>query len=272
MLAVHGITATSFAWLAVAAALADDVSLIAVDLRGRGESCSLPGRSDSTPTSRTWSRCSTRWSCRGRSCSAIRWAPTSLRGSARSIPIGSHAGAGRRRADDPGSADVDPEPFMRAFLGPALARLEMTFETVDAYVEWWLAHPAISGSDVDLDVLRGYVGHDLVGEPRRSLVGQPRRAATRRVRRAAQRRRTSAGTAGGAAVAPRGHGERSQPDAAARTGQRLGGRGPGTTPCAPSARRQPLHDHARRRPAPPPSPPRSAQRGGGRGGRGRARG
>jgi lipase len=65
----------------------------------------------------------------------------------------------------PGSADVDPEPFMRAFLGPALARLEMTFESVDAYAEWWGQHPAISGSDVDPGILRRYVEHDLVGDP-----------------------------------------------------------------------------------------------------------
>jgi pimeloyl-ACP methyl ester carboxylesterase len=43
VLAVHGITSTGFAWLPVAAALAGDVSVIAVDLRGRGQSGSLPG-------------------------------------------------------------------------------------------------------------------------------------------------------------------------------------------------------------------------------------
>src|ERR1039458_9650695 len=40
--AIHGITANSQAWLAVARALGDQARLIAVDLRGRGASRTLP--------------------------------------------------------------------------------------------------------------------------------------------------------------------------------------------------------------------------------------
>ena len=39
----------------------------------------------------------------------------------------------------PGSERIDPVPFMREFLGPALARLQMTFPDLDAYVAWWSA-------------------------------------------------------------------------------------------------------------------------------------
>jgi hypothetical protein len=56
-------------------------------------------------------------------------------------------------------------PFMRAFLGPALARLQMTFSDLDAYVAWWSEHPSIAGSDIDPAVLRAYAEHDLVGTP-----------------------------------------------------------------------------------------------------------
>ncbi len=130
VLAVHGITSTSFAWLPVAAALADDVSLIAVDLRGRGQSGSLPGPfgldahvEDLVAVLDTL---------------ALQQ-PVVLGHS-----MGSYIAArlGVQHPDRvsrlvlvdggltvPGSADVDPEPFMRAFLGPALARLEMTFES-----------------------------------------------------------------------------------------------------------------------------------------------
>src|SRR6478609_8095911 len=43
VLAVHGITASAMAWPAVAAALPDDWSLVALDLRGRGASREMPG-------------------------------------------------------------------------------------------------------------------------------------------------------------------------------------------------------------------------------------
>ena len=66
----------------------------------------------------------------------------------------------------PGSADVDPEPFMRAFLGPALARLEMTFESLDAYVDVVACSIRRSAARTSIPaVLRRYVEHDLVGEP-----------------------------------------------------------------------------------------------------------
>jgi pimeloyl-ACP methyl ester carboxylesterase len=166
VLAVHGITATSFSWLATAAALGDDVSLIAVDLRGRGESRSLPAPFG--------------LDAHVDDLVAVLDALSLPRPVVLGHSMGSYIAArlGAQHPDRvsrlvlvdggltlPGSADVDPEPFMRAFLGPALARLEMTFESVDAYVEWWRAHPAISGSDIEPEVLRGYATHDLVGEP-----------------------------------------------------------------------------------------------------------
>jgi lipase len=166
VLAVHGITATSFAWLATTAALADDVSLIAVDLRGRGDSRSLPGPFG--------------LDAHVEDLVAVLDALSLQRPVVLGHSMGSYIAArlGSQHPDRvsrlvlvdggltvPGSANVDPETFMRVFLGPALARLEMTFESVDAYVDWWRTHPAISGSDIDPEVLRSYAAHDLVGEP-----------------------------------------------------------------------------------------------------------
>jgi pimeloyl-ACP methyl ester carboxylesterase len=166
VLAVHGITSTSFAWLAVAAALAGDITLIAVDLRGRGDSGSLPGPFGLDAHVEDLVAV----------LDALALPQAVVLGHSMGAYIAARLGA--RHPDRvsrlvlvdggltiEGSADVDPEPFMRAFLGPALARLEMTFESVDAYADWWRAHPAISGSDVDPDLLRRYVSHDLVGEP-----------------------------------------------------------------------------------------------------------
>jgi len=66
---------------------------------------------------------------------------------------------------DPALKDVDPEPFLAAFLGPALARLELTFADRAAYHDWWRAHPALAGSDVTDGDLAAYADHDLGGSP-----------------------------------------------------------------------------------------------------------
>jgi pimeloyl-ACP methyl ester carboxylesterase len=59
----------------------------------------------------------------------------------------------------PGSEEVDLE----AFLGPALARLQLRFADREAYRAWWQEHPAIRGSDVADEDLWAYADHDLVG-------------------------------------------------------------------------------------------------------------
>jgi hypothetical protein len=62
---------------------------------------------------------------------------------------------------------VDPQAFVTAFLGPALARLEMEFPSREAYHEWWRAHPAFAGDAIAQDDLVAYADHDLTGEPPR---------------------------------------------------------------------------------------------------------
>jgi pimeloyl-ACP methyl ester carboxylesterase len=75
----------------------------------------------------------------------------------------------------PMPADVDPQAVANAVLGPAIARLQMTFPTREAYREWWSRHPAIAAGDVDEDVLAAYSDHDLIGEEPelRSSVSEP---------------------------------------------------------------------------------------------------
>jgi pimeloyl-ACP methyl ester carboxylesterase len=164
VIAVHGITANSRAWLAVDRALEGRAALLAVDLRGRGASHALPGPYGMEAYARDL------------------LAVLDACGLERAVLVGHSLGAyavARFAADhpervqaavlvdggltDPALKDVDPEPFLAAFLGPALARLELTFADREAYYAWWRAHPAFAAGEVADADLQAYADHDLGG-------------------------------------------------------------------------------------------------------------
>jgi pimeloyl-ACP methyl ester carboxylesterase len=164
VVAVHGITANSRAWLAVARELEGQAELIAVDLRGRAASSGLPGPYGMEAYARDL------------------LAVLDACGLERAVLVGHSLGAyavARFAADrpervraallidggltSPAIHDVDPEAFLAAFLGPALARLELSFESREAYHDWWRAHPALAGGDVVDSDLTAYADHDLGG-------------------------------------------------------------------------------------------------------------
>jgi len=167
LLAVHGITANAFAWLPVAAALDGRARLIAPDLRGRAGSASLP------PPYGTASYV------------ADLLALLDHLGLARPVAVGHSLGAyviARLAAEHPDRVRAavlvdggltlpdaeridDPQAFIEGFLGPALARLRLRFEHLDAYLDWWRNHPAFTGQDVAEPFLRAYVERDATGEP-----------------------------------------------------------------------------------------------------------
>lgn len=64
---------------------------------------------------------------------------------------------------------VDANDALDAFLGPAIERLRMTFDSPEAYVEFWQEHPAFKGRWND-DV-EAYVRYDL-GADGRSVVSE----------------------------------------------------------------------------------------------------
>jgi pimeloyl-ACP methyl ester carboxylesterase len=59
---------------------------------------------------------------------------------------------------------VDRQALLEAGLGPALARLKLSFDSLEAYLEWWRRHPSFSGGQIDDEVIAAFAGHDLVGE------------------------------------------------------------------------------------------------------------
>jgi pimeloyl-ACP methyl ester carboxylesterase len=64
----------------------------------------------------------------------------------------------------PGTERVDPQAFADAFLGPAIARLQMRFASSEDYYRWWRAHPALGDPTVEDADLFAYADYDLVGD------------------------------------------------------------------------------------------------------------
>jgi pimeloyl-ACP methyl ester carboxylesterase len=165
VLAVHGITANSQAWRPVARSLDGAGELLAVDLRGRGASSDLPPPYGMDAYARDM------------------LAVLDDCGIERAVLVGHSLGAyavARFAADHPervraavlvdggltlpGIENVDPEAFVSAFLGPALARLELEFGAREEYHRWWRSHPAFAGAEVAEEDLIAYADHDLGGE------------------------------------------------------------------------------------------------------------
>jgi pimeloyl-ACP methyl ester carboxylesterase len=161
VVALHGITANSRAWVAVAR----EVPLLAIDLRGRGDSNLLPAPYGFDAHA------------------ADLLAVLDHLGFERAVLAGHSLGAwivARFAAQHPERVaslvlvdgglsapippDADRQALLEAGLGPALARLKLTFESLEAYVDWWRSHPAFAAGQVEDDVLRPYAEHDLVGE------------------------------------------------------------------------------------------------------------
>jgi len=162
VVAAHGITASAMSWRAVARALPEDWQLVALDLRGRGGSAHAPGP----------------YGMDRHADDLIAVAeglpgPTVLTGQS----MGGYAAlrAAVRRPDLftrlvlvdgglplPVPAGVDPDAVLAAVVGPALARLAVTFESEQAYLELFQAHPALTDWNEDLDA---YVRYDITGAP-----------------------------------------------------------------------------------------------------------
>jgi pimeloyl-ACP methyl ester carboxylesterase len=164
VLAAHGITASHLMWQKVAERLGEDVQIIAPDLRGRGDSAELPGP----------------WGMAAHVRDAI--ATLDHLGIERAMVVGGSMGgyvavlAAARHPDrvtsvglcDGGVAlplpdGIDPDEMLQATLGPTFERLDKTFPSLDAYVDFWREHPALSEDWNDL--VEDYVRYDATDAP-----------------------------------------------------------------------------------------------------------
>lgn len=166
-LAVHGITGSGLSWAAVGAALPSGRALVAVDLRGRGHSRDLPPSAG----------------LRTHVADLLPVADELVAEAGGPIPLVGHSmGAfiavhlAHARPDlfshvvlvDGGVAlpvppGLDPDELIDLTLGPAIERLRQTYPSVDAYVDFFRAHPAL-GPHWD-DTVEAYVRYDALETP-----------------------------------------------------------------------------------------------------------
>lgn len=167
--AAHGITASAMSFGAVARQLPEDWSLVAVDLRGRGASAGLPGPYGIDRHAADLSRVAEHLIAEHPGVGSVALAGQSL-----GAYVALRAAARRPELFDrlvlidgglplpvPPGADLDH--VLDVSIGPALARLRMTFPTEQAYLDFFRAHPALSAAWND-DV-EAYVRYDLTGPP-----------------------------------------------------------------------------------------------------------
>jgi len=165
--AVHGITASAMGWPVVARHLPPDWTLLAVDLRGRGAAAGMSGpyglgRHAEDVCALVRTRGTTDTVLVGHSMGAY----VSLLAAAAEPALFSRlvlVDGGLPFPSPP--PDVTVDDVLTATLGPAIARLSTTFESPQAYLDFFRAHPALTESWND--DIAAYVRYDLVGEPGR---------------------------------------------------------------------------------------------------------
>jgi lipase len=160
VLAVHGVTSSLEVWRSVARELsaADDVALLAPDLRGRGHSSTLPGP----------------YGIAAHLADLI--AVLDDAGVEQAVVVGHSLGAfvaAGLAAEHPERVAAvvlldgglpapqlqgkDLEEMLEAMIDTALVRADMAFESVDEYAESWQQHPAFArGWDDDVDAYCRY--------------------------------------------------------------------------------------------------------------------
>ncbi|MDQ1500538.1 MAG: lipase [Actinomycetota bacterium] len=166
VLAVHGITSSHMAFRTVARELGavPGVCLLAPDLRGRGQSAGLPGPYGMAAHV------------------ADLLAVLDDAGAGRAVLVGHSMGAyvaARLAAENPERAAAlvmldagpyipmppgqDPAELLAQVVEHSVARLRMTFESIDEYVDLWREHPALLQEWND-DV-EAYARYDVAGRP-----------------------------------------------------------------------------------------------------------
>ena len=164
VVAAHGITGNHRSWQGVARALGPDITLVAPDLRGRGLSAALPApfgmRAHAQDLIAVLDHLGLDQAVlAGHSMGAYaattaatthpdRWSAVVLVDGGVALPL---------------PRGIAPADLLAGVLGPALARLEMTFTDHAAYHDYWRAHPALADPGAWTDTTEAWLDHDLTG-------------------------------------------------------------------------------------------------------------
>jgi pimeloyl-ACP methyl ester carboxylesterase len=166
ILAAHGITASAMAFGAVAHELPPQWSLVALDLRGRGDSNGLPGpfgmdahAADICAAARFLGAGEEKIVLTGQSMGAY----AALRAAVAAPELFRYLVIIDGGLPLPVPPGMDPDVVLDATVGPAIARLSQTFPSEESYLDFFRAHPALA-NDWSEDVA-AYVRYDLAGEP-----------------------------------------------------------------------------------------------------------
>lgn len=180
VVALHGITGSAMSWATVVRGLGPDIAFFALDLRGRGASSGHPGP----------------FGMAAHASDVV--ALLDLLGAERAVVVGHSMGAhvaaavARRAPERCASlvlvdgglpldlpAGADPDAVIDAVVGPAIARLEMTWPTRDAALEFWRQHPAFAASGSMTSDVDAYVDYDVAGSTPPHLRSRVSEAAVR---------------------------------------------------------------------------------------------
>jgi len=164
VVAAHGITANALSWAPVADALAGRATLIAADLRGRARSADLPGPYGLAQHADDLIAIADHLgldqvAVAGHSMGAFVGAVAALRHPQRVSSLLLVDGGVTLQVPD--GADIDH--ILQAVIGPAMRRLQLTFDSHQAYLDFWHAHPALAADWSP--AVQDYALRDLVGQP-----------------------------------------------------------------------------------------------------------
>lgn len=165
VIAAHGITGNHAFWPPVVRALGDRAVVLAPDLRGRGESRELPEPFGLAAHAADLIAVADHVGAReavfaGHSMGAYITAHLATRHPDRvSAAVLVDGGL-----DIPGARAVPPQVFLDAFLGASLARLQLRFASLEAYLDFWHSHPAFVDQGIEEEDLVAFARQDLVGD------------------------------------------------------------------------------------------------------------
>lgn len=156
---VHGLSGNSRWWTGVIGLLPEELGIIALDIRGRGLSSAAPPPFDLATIADDMARSMDHFEI-----DRAVVAGYSMGGWIAALFGIRHRDRVNRILLVDGGLPLDPkddvDEFIQAIVGPSLARLEMTFDTEEAFFDQWKTHPAFQ--PYWDDSMRDALGHELV--------------------------------------------------------------------------------------------------------------